>query len=163
MLGLVSVVLLGIFTLPAGAQTSTANFFPVMLKNQTASGAEALGTAFVGEVSMPFTVLDGVQPDPEPILGGGWLITTQRVDSGDQNGTWLVVIDAEGRTGAVHVETEDAATRAVEPIPGGPLSPARGSVASRSDGSCYSFSWQSTSGRTRALRIYRVTGVTCES
>lgn len=109
----------------------------------------------VATVSMPFEVYNAVQPNAVQAASGYWYISVYRV--GDSTGAWIV----RWREGEDQVTAIGGTPNApaLAPIPDGPYSDARGTVACSRDHRIYQFSWE---GSTRPkLFIGRLTGDTC--
>lgn len=105
------------------------------------------------QITLPFTVLDADEPGAV-YKDGWWYFTGYRVDSGSLNGGWVL----RWRPGeqlaeeVVQYSTEDLASpRSLEPL--GRYSPSRGSLVVGPDGTLTHWSYPSTTGRTRTLKI----------
>jgi len=109
-------------------------------------------------VDMPFDVYNAVQPDAVQAVSGYWYIVVYRTGAGDQSGSWLVRW-REGQT--VNSVGKSAPSNAsADPIPGGPYTNARSTIACGRDHMLYQFAWQGD-GSSPKLIIGRLNGDSC--
>jgi hypothetical protein len=111
----------------------------------------------IAVVDMPFDVYNAVQPQAVHATSGWWYISVYR--TGDHSGSWLVRW-REGLNVASAIDQVANIPSAVEPIPGGPYTDARGTMACGRDHRIYHFAWQGDGAHPK-LVIGRLHGDTC--
>lgn len=114
----------------------------------------------IATVEMPFDVYNAVQPQAVNAVSGWWYITVYRTGASDRSGSWLVRW-REGLDAASAIDQPlNAPNDAVEPIPGGPYTNARGTIVCGRDHQIYQFAWHGD-GSSPKLVIGRLHGDTC--
>lgn len=113
-------------------------------------------------LAIPFHILPGVEPVAIQGSGGNWYIPVFRVDSDDLNGAWILIWSQGTEIAAIRGSGGVNLSSFVEPIPDGPITPARGALVCGNDHRIYHFSWDTAAGeRTPELVVTRLVGDTC--
>lgn len=146
------------------AQAANMQRMPLMLKNTGAQASTPTpapnGVVLITDLTMPFNVLGGVEPNAVQDRNGVWYISVYRIDAGDNNGSWIVAWQ-EGSTVVTPIGLVAAgANVASEPsIQAAPIANARGLLSlDYSRTRLFWFGWQDVPGGSRRplLRVARV-------
>lgn len=148
----------------AEAQTPYSTYLPSILHNSssaeqpTPQPTPTGGVVVVTDLTLPFNVLGGVDPAAIQDSTGMWYISVFRIDSGSNNGMWIVSW-REGDTTATPIGLAAPAQPALFDTQDVPISNSRGVVAHNHNSTAgYVFAWLDREGGSRRpkLRIARI-------
>ena len=156
-LGLVALLvgLVGAFRLVSGQGVEPQLYAPAMYYQPVPCPVDS-GAIFDHEIFLPWHVLGGVEPIAVQDRSGTFFASVYRIDSGSNNGTWIVKWKKGDKTAVAIGATAlfDAFDTAALP-----LTNSRGSIFVSYDRAVlYSIAWQDVSGGSRQpwLKIHRV-------
>jgi hypothetical protein len=144
------------------AQSAPTTYIPLVAHNAeqpTSTPAIAAGVVVVADLAMPFNVLGGVDPSAVQDARGDWYISVFRIDSGANNGLWILRWQPSTNT-ITPIGLATPAQPALFEAQDAPVSNSRGIVAHSFDaGALYVFGWLDAPGGSRRpkLRVAQVT------